>query len=101
MGKRFFTQLLVDKIRKIFRNSKYRWFAIIAGLVYLVSPLDISPDVVPILGWLDDGLIASLVIAEVSQIVAEKLKNRQKGNSATANPTQTPAVIDVNAVSLN
>ncbi|MFQ4141448.1 YkvA family protein [Chlorogloeopsis sp. ULAP02] len=101
MGKRFFTQLLVDNIRKVFRNTKYRWFAVIAGLVYLISPLDISPDVVPFLGWIDDGLVASLIVAEVSQIIAEKRKNRQKDNSATSHSTQTSTVIDANAVSLN
>ncbi|MCX7594534.1 MAG: DUF1232 domain-containing protein, partial [Fischerella sp.] len=47
MRKRFFTQLLQDGIRKLLRNPKYRWFAIAASLFYLVSPLDISPDVFP------------------------------------------------------
>ncbi|WP_026735029.1 YkvA family protein [Fischerella sp. PCC 9605] len=100
MRKRFFTGLLQDGIRKVLRNPKYRWFAIVASLFYLISPLDISPDVFPIVGWLDDGLIASLVVAEVSQIVVEQLKNRKKATSA-ANSTQTDAAIDVDAVSVN
>lgn len=100
MRKRFFTGLLQDGIRKVLRNPKYRWFVIVASLFYLISPLDISPDVFPIVGWLDDGLIASLVVAEVSQIVVEQLKNRKKVTSA-ANSTQTDAVIDVDAVSVN
>lgn len=33
---------------------------LLAALVYLVSPVDLVPDVVPILGWLDDLGIVSL-----------------------------------------
>lgn len=29
----------------------------IVALAYLVSPVDFVPDVVPILGWIDDGLV--------------------------------------------
>lgn len=101
MRKRFFTQLLQDRIRKFLRHPKYRWFAIIASLFYLISPLDISPDVFPVLGWIDDGLIASFIIAEVSQIALEQLKNRKKATSVELNSTQTATVIDIDAVPLN
>jgi uncharacterized membrane protein YkvA (DUF1232 family) len=99
MRKRFFTQVFQNGIRKVLRHPKYRWVAIVAGLFYLVSPLDISPDVLPIVGWLDDGLIASLVIAEASQIVMEELKNRKKVMKTDSNPSQTATTIDVKAVS--
>lgn len=33
---------------------------LLAALVYLVSPVDLVPDVVPILGWLDDLGVVSL-----------------------------------------
>ena len=38
-------------------------------LVYLFSPIDISPDVFPIVGWIDDGILITLLIAEVSQLL--------------------------------
>ncbi len=101
MRKRFFTQLLQNGIRKVLHHPKYRWFAIAASLFYLISPLDISPDVVPVVGWIDDGLIASFVIAEVSQIAIEQLKNRKKVTSAESNSTQTATVIDIDAAPLN
>lgn len=100
MRNKFFTQIFQNSIRKVLRHPKYRWFAIVAGLFYLISPLDISPDVVPILGWIDDGLIASLVVAEASQIVMEQLKNRKKVTNAESNSTQIAATIDVKPVSL-
>jgi hypothetical protein len=47
----------------------------IAGsLVYLLSPLDISPDVFPVLGWIDDGVVVTLLATEVSQLLLERRK---------------------------
>ncbi|MGB7249046.1 MAG: YkvA family protein [Phormidesmis sp.] len=45
-------------------------------MLYLVSPLDISPDVFPVLGWIDDGIVVSLLISEVSQLMTEQLKRK-------------------------
>jgi uncharacterized membrane protein YkvA (DUF1232 family) len=34
------------------------WLAPLLGLIYLVSPLDLLPDFLPIIGWMDDLLVA-------------------------------------------
>lgn len=101
MKNKFVTQMLQDGIRKALRNPKYRWVAIFAALFYFISPLDIVPDAIPILGWLDDGVIASFLVAEVSQIFMEQLRNRKKQNYAQVDNTQPNAVIDVEAVAVN
>jgi uncharacterized membrane protein YkvA (DUF1232 family) len=36
--------------------------ALAAAVVYLLSPLDVLPDVVPILGYVDDALLAAVVV---------------------------------------
>ncbi len=86
--------------RQALKHSKYRWVVILGTLLYLVSPLDISPDVFPILGWIDDGLIASLLVTEVSQMMTESFK-RRRNMSATANgtaKTEVETVIDTDNV---
>lgn len=89
--------------RSIIRNPKYRWWIIGASLVYLLSPLDISPDVFPVVGWLDDGIIATLLVSEVSQFLLERLKVKPNGSqqpSQTAEATR-PETVEVNAVAID
>jgi uncharacterized membrane protein YkvA (DUF1232 family) len=31
--------------------------ALVAGAIYILSPIDIIPDFIPIVGWMDDGAI--------------------------------------------
>ncbi|VXD23122.1 conserved hypothetical protein [Planktothrix serta PCC 8927] len=69
--------------RVTLRNTKYRWVVILGSLIYLVSPLDISPDFLPIVGWLDDGVIATILVTEVSQLLIEGLNRRKQANKAT------------------
>ncbi len=75
--KQHFATALHDLYRKALKHTKYRWVVILGTLLYLVSPLDISPDVFPVLGWLDDGLVVSLLVSEVGQMMAEQLKRKR------------------------
>lgn len=86
--------------RVTLRNTKYRWVVILGSLIYLVSPLDISPDFLPIIGWLDDGIIATILVTEVSQLLIEGLNRRKQTQKATeVNPVDSmgsePTVVDV------
>jgi len=58
--------------RRLLAHPKYRMMVIGASLVYLLSPLDISPDVFPVVGWIDDGVLATLVAAEMGQLLIER-----------------------------
>ena len=58
------------------KSTKYKLNIVIGAiiaLVYLIIPVDISPDAVPIIGWIDD-LIAILLAISNGLIWAKKLK---------------------------
>ncbi|MEM9808766.1 MAG: YkvA family protein [Cyanobacteria bacterium P01_D01_bin.56] len=81
------------------RNPKYRWLIIFGTLTYLLSPIDISPDVFPIVGWIDDGILITLLVAEVSQLLQGAF-NRTEEESTAQEESQNKdegIVVDVNA----
>lgn len=80
--------------RGAIRHPKWRWAVILGTALYLVSPLDISPDVFPIIGWLDDSILATLLVTELSSLAMDYLK---KGKDADTTVSDTDNVIDVEA----
>jgi uncharacterized membrane protein YkvA (DUF1232 family) len=58
------------------RHPQYRWWIVLGTLIYLVSPLDFLPDIFPVVGWIDDGLLATLLVTEISQLVLARLQLR-------------------------
>ena len=54
---RMLTRLVADPVLP--RGAKV---ALAAALVYLASPFDLIPDFIPLVGYLDDLLVAALVV---------------------------------------
>ena len=82
-----FSAAIHELYRKALQHTKYRWLVIFGTLLYLASPLDISPDILPVLGWIDDGIVVSLLLTEVSQLIMQQVKSkRQIDKPFTAEP---------------
>lgn len=77
------SKVIQHLVRNNIRNPKYRWVMIAASLLYLVSPLDFAPDFMPVLGWLDDGVVVTLLATELSQFLIER-RNARKGDASSA-----------------
>jgi len=73
-----------DQYRKLIRNSKYRWIVIIASISYIVSPVDLLPELFTFpIGLIDDGIVATLLVTEVAAILTEKMKAKKVDRSGT------------------
>ena len=46
--------------------------------VYIVSPVDLVPDVIPTLGWIDDGVIAILLFKLAFKLLPKDLYESRK-----------------------
>ena len=71
---RFINDLkLLFSIIKDYANGEYReipfWSiaAIVAALLYVLSPIDLIPDPIPIIGYVDDALVVAACLAMVEQ----------------------------------
>lgn len=58
-------EMLRDSTKKEFDIPWASVAAITATLLYLISPIDIMPDFIPALGFVDDGLVIALCISLV------------------------------------
>jgi uncharacterized membrane protein YkvA (DUF1232 family) len=91
--------------RNLIANPKYRWWIIIGSLIYILSPIDISPDFIPIFGQIDDAVVVGLLVAELVAFLKErssKLKDKDIDTSATTETKSAEVkTVDVNAVTVD
>jgi uncharacterized membrane protein YkvA (DUF1232 family) len=102
----FSIQSVYNWYRNIIRNPKYRWWVILGTIVYVLSPFDISPDFIPVVGQIDDVLLMTLLVSEVSQVVVESVKRRQgkvtnDGVGVNSPVTNSDETVEVKAVSID
>ncbi len=74
---RLITEAFYRWFRSGIRHPKYRWAIVLAGFLYLFSPIDIATDAIPVVGWLDDGIILTILTTELAQWAMESRKQRQ------------------------
>ena len=58
------------------RDPRVPWFArvlAVAVAAYALSPIDLIPDVIPVLGWIDDLIIVPLGLLAVRRLIAAPL----------------------------
>lgn len=72
---KFPLQFVYDWYRSAIRHPQYRWWVILGTLVYFISPLDISPDIFPIAGQIDDFVVMTLLMSEIFQMILERWQN--------------------------
>lgn len=63
--------------RQAIRHTKYRWLVILATFFYWIMPVDLAPDWIPLLGWLDDGVLATMLVREVSDLLISYRSRRK------------------------
>jgi uncharacterized membrane protein YkvA (DUF1232 family) len=49
--------------------------AVVAAAVYVISPFDLIPDWIPVLGWLDDALISALLLKLAAHLLPQPLRD--------------------------
>lgn len=99
--KLFGDKSIYDWYRDVIRNPKYRWWIIIGSLAYIISPIDIAPDFIPVIGQVDDVLIMTLLVSEVSQLLINRVKTMKGKDSVGDETVSATNPVDVNAVQVD
>ena len=68
---------------KLIQNPKTKWITIILTGLYIISPIDLIPDVLLPFGLIDDGLIITCLIIALKSLKKSKIEepnmNQKKG----------------------
>jgi hypothetical protein len=54
------------------RTSMWVWLGPLLGFLYLISPFDLIPDIIPVIGWLDDLLVVYYIACSVYGVMRER-----------------------------
>ena len=77
------------EFQKTFEDKKgmttQNWITVIASSLYVFSPIDLIPDVIPVIGWADDLLIA---VASVSTVLNSQLTQSNRTLSSLLKAVQ-------------
>ena len=51
--------------------------------LYLVSPIDLIPDFIPLAGWLDDVVVIPLLVSWIVSLLPHETDRRTRGDGST------------------
>lgn len=56
-----------------------KWIAALVAALTILLPTDLVPDVVPVLGWLDDIFAVLLLVYQIADAIRERRAKRLQG----------------------
>jgi uncharacterized membrane protein YkvA (DUF1232 family) len=82
------------------RDPRVPWYAkvlAIAVAAYALSPIDLIPDFIPVIGYLDDMILVPLGIWLVVSLIPDDVmaEYRAKANEAEARPTSRAGMVAI------
>ncbi|MGF1459301.1 MAG: YkvA family protein [Leptolyngbyaceae cyanobacterium] len=90
---------LFQGYRRLLTHPKYGIWVLLASVLYLISPIDISPDLIPLLGQIDDVALIVLMATAASQWLSQQFLSEQPQDSVSQDESVRETV-DVNAVEI-
>jgi uncharacterized membrane protein YkvA (DUF1232 family) len=74
---------LYEQYKQALKHPKYKWLVIGLTLVYLISPIDLIPDVFLGLGQVDDAAIILMLVTELFRNYLDKNKGSESARGDT------------------
>jgi len=75
--------MIREVLKGSYRMSFVTTIVVLFSIVYIIFPFDLIPDYIPVLGWIDDGLIFYLMLRTL--VKETQRYNRFKASSRRMN----------------
>lgn len=80
---------MLGKVKMLYAMLRDKEFAmawssktmIIAGLLYFISPIDLLPDYIPVLGYIDDAFVISIVMNAIASEIERFQQHRAEAEA--------------------
>lgn len=74
-------QMLREVLNGRYRMSLFTTLVVVVSVAYVIFPFDLIPDFIPVVGWLDDGVVIFLLIKalhkETQRYIQYKARERR------------------------
>jgi len=98
-------RFLLQGYRRLLTHPKYGIWVLLASLLYLISPIDLSPDLLPLLGQIDDVALIVLMLSVATQWLSQQFLSEQRDVDSDRYAPQTDdqirETVDVTAVEVD
>jgi uncharacterized membrane protein YkvA (DUF1232 family) len=101
MATNFSVESVYGWYKNLVANPKYRWWVIGGSLLYVLSPIDIAPDFIPLIGQIDDAIVITLLATELAQVLKDRnatIKAKKAASAAQSAPVEDAQVVDAQVV---
>ncbi|MGL6167569.1 MAG: YkvA family protein [Fusobacteriaceae bacterium] len=61
--------MVEDAIKGEYKISLVNLSVFIGAIIYVINPVDVIPDVIPVIGWIDDAAVVTFIIKQHSAIL--------------------------------
>jgi uncharacterized membrane protein YkvA (DUF1232 family) len=83
-NRRTMWQMIRAAVRGHYKMSFLTTIIVVFSIAYIIFPFDLIPDYIPVLGWIDDGIVFYLMLRtlnkETQRFIMYKAAERRRGN---------------------
>jgi uncharacterized membrane protein YkvA (DUF1232 family) len=79
----------VNTLYKAIKDPRVTWyikFLTLILLAYIISPVDLVPDFIPILGLLDEAILVPVAVSLIVKLIPEHIANDYRDTSQNQHP---------------
>ncbi|RZM82957.1 YkvA family protein [Leptolyngbya iicbica] len=91
---------LIQAYRRLLTHPQYGIWVFFGSLLYLISPIDISPDIIPFVGQIDDVALIMLMASAATQWLSQQFLKEETAESQPSDEGASETV-DVKAVEVD